>query len=109
MRIPIVRAAFLAVFVFGQETKVYKMGEAVTSPAVLYKTDPPYSEEARLAKVIATVIVQLVVTPQGKTVHFKIQWRSVYDLRSRNAGSLPLVAVSSRRHSQEAKFPPTAR
>lgn len=88
MRIPIVGAVFLAVFVFGQETKVYKMGEAVTSPAVLYKTDPPYSEEARLAKVIATVIVQLVVTPQGKTVDFKILQSAGFGLDEQSIASV---------------------
>ena len=45
--------------------RVYKVGNGVTSPKVLYKVDPQYSEEARKAKVEGTVLLNLVIQPDG--------------------------------------------
>jgi TonB family protein len=56
---------------------VYRSGVGgVTRPTVLVKKEPEYSEEARKAKVQGTVIVSIVVTPDGRPTQMKIQ-RSV--------------------------------
>jgi TonB family protein len=39
----------------------YRVGGDVSQPSVIYKVDPPYSEEARVAKYSATVLLQLIV------------------------------------------------
>ena len=43
----------------------YKVGGDVTSPRVVYKVDPPYTEEARAAKISGTVILSMVIGTDG--------------------------------------------
>jgi|SRR5579872_1881532 len=45
----------------------------VTAPRVIYQPDPEYSEEARRAKYQGTVVVWVVVGPDGKVQDAKIQ------------------------------------
>jgi TonB family protein len=45
--------------------RVFAVGRGVTQPSVTYKKDPSYSEEARVAKYSASVLVQLVVDIDG--------------------------------------------
>jgi TonB family protein len=66
-------AAILAcVCAFGQEAQtllpegVYRVGNGVTAPTVVSKTDPEYSEEARLARLTGTVNLSLDVGEDGK-------------------------------------------
>ena len=73
MRTPVTfTLTFLFASLYGQQDKIYNREEGVFKPRVLYKTDPEYSEEARRANVAANVMLQLVVTPQGKAVDFKV-------------------------------------
>ena len=51
---------------------VYSVGGGVSAPSVLYKVDPEYSEEARKAKYSGTVLIQLVVGPDGKASNIKV-------------------------------------
>ena len=44
-------------------SSVYRVGGDVTSPSVLYKTDPEYSDEARAAKVWGTVVAYVEIGP----------------------------------------------
>jgi TonB family protein len=44
---------------------VYSVAEGVAAPKLLYKQDPEYSEEARIAKVEGTVLVNVVVGTDG--------------------------------------------
>jgi TonB family protein len=44
----------------------FRVGGGVSQPAVVYKVDPEYSEEARKAKYSGTVLLQLVVDVDGK-------------------------------------------
>jgi protein TonB len=44
---------------------VYRVGGGVSAPQILFKVDPEYSEEARKAKYSGTVVLQLVVDPNG--------------------------------------------
>jgi TonB family protein len=41
------------------------VGGGVTAPALLYKTEPEYSEEARAAKYQGTVLLYVEVVPDG--------------------------------------------
>jgi len=50
----------------------YRVGGGVSQPSVLYKVDPEYSEEARKAKYSGTVLIQLVVDPDGKARNIKV-------------------------------------
>lgn len=44
---------------------VYTMAEGVTSPSVLYREDPQYTEQARAEKVAGSVLLSLVVGTDG--------------------------------------------
>jgi len=50
----------------------YRVGGGVSQPSVLFKVDPEYSEEARKAKYSGTVLIQLVVDPDGKARNIKV-------------------------------------
>ena len=43
-----------------------KIGGGVSSPVVIFQVDPEFSEEARRAKFMGVVLVNLVVDPQGR-------------------------------------------
>jgi TonB family protein len=51
---------------------VYRVGGGVSAPSVLYKVDPPYTEEARLAKLSGTVLVSLIIGEDGRARNIKI-------------------------------------
>jgi periplasmic protein TonB len=51
---------------------VYRVGGGVSAPSVLFKVDPEYSEEARKAKYSGTVLISLIVDPQGKALNIKV-------------------------------------
>jgi periplasmic protein TonB len=51
---------------------VFKVGGGVSAPAVLFKVDPEYSEEARKAKYSGTVTLAVVVTPDGKATDIHV-------------------------------------
>ena len=44
---------------------VYKIGGGVSSPSLLYKVEPEYSEEARKAKFQGTVLLYVEVDEKG--------------------------------------------
>jgi periplasmic protein TonB len=51
----------------------YRVGGGVSAPKVLYDPDPEYSEEARKAKYQGTVVLWLVVSPDGHPQQIKVQ------------------------------------
>jgi protein TonB len=51
----------------------YRVGGGVSAPRVLYSPDPEYSEEARKAKHQGTVILWVVVGPDGRVRDIRIQ------------------------------------
>src|SRR5947207_6706192 len=51
---------------------VYRVGGGVTSPALLSKIEPEYSEEARKAKYQGTVLLYIQVDPSGKAINMKV-------------------------------------
>lgn len=50
----------------------FRVGGGVSAPAVLFKIDPEYSEEARKAKYSGTVTLAVVVTPDGKATEIHV-------------------------------------
>src|SRR6516225_3454211 len=51
---------------------VFKVGGGVTAPALLYKVEPEYSEEARKAKYQGTVVLYVEVSPDGHAVNPRV-------------------------------------
>jgi periplasmic protein TonB len=51
---------------------VFKAGGGVTAPALLYKREPEYSEEARKAKYQGTVVLYIEVDPAGRVVNPRV-------------------------------------
>jgi protein TonB len=50
----------------------YRVGGGVSAPKVIYDPDPEYSEEARKAKYQGTVVLWLVVGPDGKPQQIRV-------------------------------------
>src|SRR5579884_234867 len=51
----------------------YRVGGGVSAPKVVYEPDPEYSEEARKAKYQGTVVLWVVVGPDGKPHEIRVQ------------------------------------
>jgi protein TonB len=51
---------------------VFKVGGGVSAPAVLFKVDPEYSEEARKAKYSGTVLLSVIVDTEGKAREIRV-------------------------------------
>jgi TonB family protein len=51
---------------------IYRVGGGVSAPAVLYKIDPEYSEEARKAKYSGTVILYIEVDQSGHARNLRV-------------------------------------
>jgi periplasmic protein TonB len=51
---------------------VYRVGGGVTAPAVLFKIDPEYSEEARKAKYSGTVVLYIEVDQTGHAKNLRV-------------------------------------
>jgi TonB family protein len=53
-------------------TGVYSVGRDVTSPVLIYGPEPEYSEEARKAKFIGTVRLEIVVGENGQAIAIRV-------------------------------------
>ena len=51
---------------------VYRVGNGVTAPRLLYKVEPAYSEEARAAKLQGAVLVYVEITPEGRAANARV-------------------------------------
>jgi len=51
---------------------VFRVGGGVTAPALLYKVEPEYSEEARKAKYQGTVVLYVEVDPSGRPRNLRV-------------------------------------
>ncbi len=51
----------------------YRVGGGVSAPRALFSPDPEYSEEARKAKYQGTVVLWVVVGPDGRTHEIRVQ------------------------------------
>jgi len=52
---------------------VYRVGGGVSAPKVLYAPDPEYSDEARKAKYQGTVVLWVVIGPDGRPKDIRVQ------------------------------------
>jgi periplasmic protein TonB len=52
---------------------VYRIGGGVSSPRLLYSPDPEYSEEARKAKYQGTVVLWIIVGPDGRPREVRVR------------------------------------
>jgi len=50
----------------------FRVGNGVTAPALLFKKEPEYSEEARKAKYQGTVVLYVQVDPSGRAINMKV-------------------------------------
>jgi TonB family protein len=48
------------------------VGGGVTAPSLLFKVEPEYSEEARSAKLLGTVLLKLVVDTDGLAKNIQV-------------------------------------
>jgi TonB family protein len=55
-----------------EDGRVYKVGDDVLPPKVLYKVDPKYTQEARDAGIQGTVLLKVVVTSEGKADRIEV-------------------------------------
>jgi TonB family protein len=51
----------------------YRVGGGVSAPRVIYAPEPEFSEEARKAKFQGTVVLQIVVGPDGRTHDLRVR------------------------------------
>ncbi len=51
---------------------VYRIGGGVSSPVIVYRVEPEYSEEARKAKFQGTVVLSIVIDERGVPTNFKV-------------------------------------
>lgn len=51
---------------------VFRVGGGVTAPALIFKVEPEYSEEARKAKYQGTVLLYVQVDPSGKATNIRV-------------------------------------
>jgi TonB family protein len=56
----------------GTGTPAFRVGGSVTSPALIAKVEPEYSEEARKAKIAGTVLLFIVVNPDGRASNLRV-------------------------------------
>jgi periplasmic protein TonB len=52
---------------------VFRVGGGVSAPALLYKVEPEYSEEARKAKFQGTVLLYVEVDPSGRATNIRVE------------------------------------
>ncbi|HYL78401.1 MAG TPA: TonB family protein [Bryobacteraceae bacterium] len=52
--------------------RAYRIGGGVTAPRVIYKVEPQYTEQARNARFEGTVILFVVITPDGHATEIKV-------------------------------------
>ena len=51
---------------------VYRVGNGVTAPRVIYSPDPDYSDEARKAKYQGVVTLWAIITPDGRPTNIRV-------------------------------------
>ena len=52
---------------------VYRSGGDVTAPELVHRTDPEYTEQARVAKYIGTVLLSVEIDQTGTPTNLKVQ------------------------------------
>jgi protein TonB len=67
---------------------IYRPGGAVTTPRVIAEVKPTYTNDALLHKIQGTVVLELVVTREGRPAHIRV-------VRSLDPGGLDEQAVTA--------------
>jgi TonB family protein len=52
---------------------VYRSGGDVTAPVLVHRTDPEYTEQARVAKYLGTVLLSVEIDQTGTPTNIKVQ------------------------------------
>jgi TonB family protein len=52
---------------------VYRVGNGVTPPRLIFKVEPQYTEEARAAKYQGTVVLYVEIQPDGRAANIRVQ------------------------------------
>jgi TonB family protein len=52
---------------------IFRVGGGVTAPALVFKKEPEYSEEARKAKYQGTVLLYVEIDPSGRATNIRVQ------------------------------------
>ena len=82
---------------------VFRVGGGVTAPALLFKKEPEYSEEARKAKYQGTVLLYIEVDPSGKATNMKVSPQPRPRTRREGDGGGPAVEVQARLQGRQAR------
>ena len=56
----------------GAVANAYRIGGGVSAPTVIYKVEPEYTNEARAAGLQGTVVLFVVITPDGRATNIKV-------------------------------------
>jgi TonB family protein len=69
-----VRKTLIAAVTARQEAygQVYKVGNGITAPRLLKKLEPEYTEEARAGKISGTVLLFIVIDPNGSATNIQL-------------------------------------
>ncbi len=59
---------------------LYAPGNGVTTPVVIFKVDPEFTEQARMAKYQGSVVLSLIVEPSGKPTNIQVTRKLGYGL-----------------------------
>ncbi len=82
----------------------YRIGGGVSAPAVLFKVEPEYSEEARKAKWQGTVVLSLVVDENGKAQGIKGgAFSSVSGLDQKAIEAVEKMALQARHEGRQVR------
>ena len=58
--------------VWSQDGKIYKIGDGVSAPQLVYKVEPDYTQDAKDRKIEGRVILFLVITDDGQPTNITV-------------------------------------
>jgi TonB family protein len=73
-RVAIVISSLLLVVLLAacQGARIYKVAQLTTPPHVISKIEPQYTEQARAQKIMGTVVLTMVLNPDGHADHIRV-------------------------------------
>ena len=60
--------------------RLYKVGNGVSAPALLYKVEPEYTKQARKRKIQGAVVLYTEIDPEGRAVNTRVMRSLGYGL-----------------------------
>ncbi|MBI5280970.1 MAG: energy transducer TonB [Candidatus Solibacter usitatus] len=68
-----IRLTFVLLLVAGLSAQgPYKIGDGVSAPVPVYKTEPAYTQEAKDARIEGSIVLGIVVTVEGKVSEVRV-------------------------------------